>query len=120
MLRYLRYLVLAAIAVVLVVFAFANSGFVTLQLLPGDLGTLVGYNLSADIPLFGVLFGGIVIGVLVGFVWEWVREHKHRAVAAEKTRELARMERELANMASTKLDPVNEVLALVDSPRKAG
>ena len=42
-----------------------------------------------------VLFGGIVVGLLIGFLWEWMREHKHRAAAAERKAELRRLEREL-------------------------
>jgi hypothetical protein len=34
--------------------------------------------------------------VLIGFVWEWLREMKHRTTASQKTREVSRLERELA------------------------
>jgi len=121
MLRYARYLVLVLIAVVLVILSLANRDAVTLTLLPLELGNLIGFNQSVNLPLFVVIFGGIVAGVLIGFVWEWLREHRHRADAARKGRELARLERELAAMQSAKIDPVNDVIALVDAPpRKAG
>ena len=120
MLRYLRYLVLAVIAVALIVVSLANRGAVTVTALPAELGSLVGVNWALDVPLFVVMFGGIIVGILIGFVWEWVREHKFRPAATTKTREVERLERELANMKSTKADPVSEVLALVDGPRKAG
>ena len=29
-----------------------------------------------------ILLAAMVAGVALGFVWEWVREHKHRATAA--------------------------------------
>jgi uncharacterized integral membrane protein len=120
MMRYFRYLVLGVIALGLVVVSLANRQDVTLTLLPQELGNLLGFNLTQDVPLFVVLFGGIVVGVLIGFVWEWVREHKHRAEVVRKTRELSKLERELANMQSSKADPVNDVIALIDAPRKAG
>jgi hypothetical protein len=56
--------------------------------------------------------------VLIGFVWEWLREHKHRVVAAEKSREAARLAQEVARVAPP--PPKDEVLALLDPPRKAG
>ena len=71
------------------------------------------------LPLYAVMFGGIIAGILIGFVWEWVREHKHRAVASSRTKEVARLERELAVMRDTKPEQQDDVLALLDR-RKAG
>ena len=115
--RYLRYLVLAALAVVLITVALANRDVVTLRLLPPDLAVLLGIDQSVQLPLFAVIFGGIVAGVLIGFVWEWLREHKHRVVAAEKSREAARLAQEVARVAPP--PPKDDVLALLDAPRKA-
>jgi uncharacterized integral membrane protein len=120
MIRWLRYLFLGALALALLTVALANRGSVTLKALPDDLGALFGVNPAIELPLFLVIFSGIVAGILIGFVWEWFREHKHRAVASEKTRELARLERELAAVQSTKAEPQDEVLALIDDRRKAG
>jgi uncharacterized integral membrane protein len=116
--RYLRYLVLVALALVLVTVALANRDVVTLRLLPPDLAALLGIDQAVQLPLFAVIFGGIVAGVLIGFVWEWLREHKYRVVAAEKSREAARLAQEVARVAPT--PPKDEVLALLDAPRKAG
>lgn len=116
--RYLRYLLLVAVAVVLVTVALANRDVVTLRLLPPDLAALLGIDQAVQLPLFAVIFGGIVAGVLIGFVWEWLREHKHRVIAAEKTREAARLAQEVARAAPP--PPRDEVLALLDAPRKAG
>ena len=46
---------------------------------------------------------------------EWAEPH---AVAAEKSREVARLERQVAS--TTPAKPKDEVLALIDAPRKAG
>jgi uncharacterized integral membrane protein len=118
MLKYLRYLVLAAIAVALIVFALANRTPVAVQAMPGDLAAVVGMNWTIELPLFAVMFGGIVAGVLIGFVWEWVREHKHRVTAAEKSREVQRLERDVTRPKPA--GPADDVLALIDGPRKAG
>jgi hypothetical protein len=52
--------------------------------------------------------------VLIGFVWEWLREHKHRAEAARRTREVEALERELRREKRLKNQDQDEVLALLD------
>lgn len=112
--RYIRYIFLAAVAVVLVAVALANRGMVTLQLLPTELAQLLGIQRDITLPLFIVIFGGIVAGLLLGFVWEWLREHKHRAEAARKEREVRRLERELKRTQSERDKDKDEVLAILD------
>jgi lipopolysaccharide assembly protein A len=119
MIRALRYLFLAALAIVLITVALANRAAVTVRLLPDDLAALLGLNWQLELPLFLVIFGGIVAGLLIGFLWEWFREHKHRSTANARTRDVARLERELAVMRDAgSVPPKDEVLALLD--RKAG
>ncbi|WP_342666567.1 lipopolysaccharide assembly protein LapA domain-containing protein [Gemmobacter nectariphilus] len=119
MMKYLRYLVLLLIAVGLVAVALANREVVALHMLPPDLAQLVGIDWTIRLPLFLVGFGGVVVGVLIGFVWEWLREHKHRAAAAAKAREVQQLKREVAQ--ATPPAPKDDVLALLDAPpRKAG
>ena len=112
--RYIRYAFLAVLAIILVSVALANRGLVTLQLLPTGLSDLVGMNRTVDLPLFLVIFGGIVAGLLIGFVWEWLREHKHRAAAARREAEIKRLERELRRTRAERDKDKDEVLALLD------
>lgn len=114
MLKYLRYLVLLAIALCLLTVALANRGPVTLKALPEDLAGLAAAQWQVELPLFVVIFGGVAIGLLIGFVWEWLREHRHRSTASSKTREAARLQRELAVMRDTKGAPQDDVLALLE------
>jgi lipopolysaccharide assembly protein A len=117
MMRYLRYILVAALAIVLLTVALANRAPVQVQLLPTDLATFLGLPLGAELPLFLVIFGGIVAGLLIGFVWEWLREMKHRSTASTKTREVSRLERELAQLREEKLGPQDDVLALLERPK---
>ena len=119
MIRYLRYGFLALLAIVLVTLALANREPVTLRLLPAELAELVGLPYQITLPLFLTLFAMIALGILVGFVWEWFREHKHRAEAARQAKEARRAKKELEAERS-KDGPQDEVLALLDEPRKAG
>jgi len=111
MMKFLRYLVLAVIALVIITLAFANREVVTLNLLPEDIETLVGMNLKIELPMFLIGFGGIAMGVVVGFIWEWMREHKYRAAAASHRRQVRELER--------KVTPAqDDVIALLESPSK--
>lgn len=117
MFRYLRYLTLAAVGLALLIVALANRTPVLLKAMPDDFAAFLGLTWQMELPVFVVLFGGIVIGVLVGFLWEWAREHKHRATASTKTREVSRLERELATMRDATSVPQDDVLALLDRPK---
>jgi lipopolysaccharide assembly protein A len=114
MIRFLRLLFLGLVGLVLLAVAMANRGSVQVRLLPDDLAALTGLTWSMDMPLFIVIFAGIVAGVLIGFVWEWFREMKHRSTASLKAREVARLERELAVMKDSVSVPKDDVLALLD------
>lgn len=116
--RYFRYAILAAVAICLVTVALANREAVTLNLLPTGLADLIRYPESANtlsLPLFVVIFGGIIAGLLLGFVWEWLREHKHRAEAATQRREKERLAREVARMKTARPEHGDDVLALLEA-----
>lgn len=118
MIRYLRYLFWGVVGLGLLVLAMANRMPVTVRALPDDLAAFTGLSWQLDLPLYLVMFGGIVAGLLIGFVWEWLREYKHRATASTKTREVSRLERELAMLKdSTSLPAKDEILALLDRPK---
>jgi hypothetical protein len=76
---------------------------------PRDLG----FSWEITLPLFLVVFGGIAAGLLIGFVWEWWREHRYRVEMRAEKRERQRLEREVSRMrpASQKGE---DVLALLD------
>ena len=118
--RYIRYAILAVIAVCLITLAMANRAPVTLNLLPEDLSLMLGFGRSVTLPLFIVILGGVVIGLLLGFVWEWLREHKHRAEAAAQRREKERLAREVGRIKSENPGADDDVLALLEENRKAG
>ena len=120
MIRVLNYIFLGVVGLGLLVLALANRGMVTLRLLPEEMGAFLGLTWAIQLPLFLVVFGGVVLGLLVGFVWEWLREHKHRAAAAEAKRKAAKLEREVSRLKVKQDEPEDDVLALLEQPRKAG
>ncbi|MCX7890105.1 MAG: LapA family protein [Rhodobacteraceae bacterium] len=113
-LRAFRYVFLGLLGLVLVTVAFANRAPVTVQLLPDDLAVLLGFQRVASLPLFLVILAGIVAGLLIGFVWEWLRESRHRSAADQRRREVARLEREVGRLREAADEPKDEILALLE------
>ena len=73
-----------------------------------------------ELPFFVVIFGGIIAGVLIGFVWEWFREHKHRSAASEHKREAGRLKREVSQLRNDTAKPDDDVLALLEGKSSNG
>lgn len=117
MLRYLRLIFIAGTGVVLLLVALANRAPVPVRLLPQEMAAFLGLAEPWSIPLFLVILAAVALGVLIGFVWEWFREMRIRGDAKVKTREVARLERELAVMRDTKEPEKDDVLALLDNGR---
>lgn len=112
--RYIRYAVLGALAIVLVSVCLANSTVVELKLMPSAFAELAGFNYSIALPLFVVVLGGVGAGLVIGFLWEWLREHKHRSEAAQKAREARKLNREVTRLKKQKNEGKDEVLALLE------
>lgn len=115
--RYIRYAFLAALAVVLITVALANRDPVTLHLLPAGLSGFLGFSWAVSLPLFIVIFGGIVAGVMIGFVWEWLREHKLRAKGKRAERAAVKLSAEVQSLKEKHAAPGDDVLALLDDGR---
>ncbi|MCG6882632.1 MAG: LapA family protein [Silicimonas sp.] len=113
MIRLFKYLILLVIAVALVTVALANRGLMELQLLPDGIASLAGINWTLSFPVFLVILGTFFAGMLFGFVWEWLREHKHRATAKVERRERQRLEREVSKVSPPARDG-DDILAILD------
>jgi len=120
MLRYLRYLFLAAIGLALVIVALANRDVVLLRLLPDGISSFAGISWDIRLPLFLVVFGGIIAGLLIGFVWEWLREARQRAEAGRIKRDARHLEREVKRLKKTTPETQDDLLALLEGNGKAG
>ena len=112
--RYIRYFCIAIFAVALISVALANRAMVELKVLPDEVAGWFAVTPSVNLPLFLVILGAIGAGLLVGFIWEWIREHGERAEKARLARETRRLEREVARLKGEKHQGKDEVLALLD------
>ena len=109
----IRYAFLAIVAIVLVTLAMANREFVEVALLPDVLVDLIGLQRAVTLPLFVVILIAVAGGLAIGFVWEWIREHRHRAEAARERRERRRLEGEVKKIKTDK-HKGDDVLALLE------
>lgn len=118
MFRLIKYFVLFVIAVGLIVVAMANRGPITLKLLPEGLmsperAAELGVNLDLTMPGFLLVLCIFFAGLLFGFIWEWLREHKHRSTARVERRERERLEQQVNKIAPPTKDG-DDVLAILD------
>jgi uncharacterized integral membrane protein len=118
MMRALRLLFLGLLAIVLIALALANRDIVTLRLLPAEAGSFLGYSWSVQLPQFLVIFAGVILGLLIGFVWEWIREARLRRTASRATRKANKLEAEVKTLRHEKDGPKDDVLALLETPAR--
>ncbi len=115
MMAFIRYGFAALVAAVFVTVALANRAMIDVKLLPDALAALFGFNYMFTLPLFLLLAGAVGIGLLLGFIWEWLREASIRSEAAKLRREKDAMREELKRVEQmapqTRKD---DVLALVE------
>lgn len=116
--RLLKWIILGVIGVALLVVALANGQMVTVELLPAEINLFAKLNKSIELPLFLVILLAVAIGIIIGFIWEWLREHKHRAAAARAGREVNKLERQVSELAPTSGGSGDDVLALLEAPAK--
>jgi len=112
--RYIRYLFLAVVGVVLIIVALANRNGVALHLVPNDLAVFLPFRNEITLPLFLVILGSVLVGLLLGFVWEYFREYKHRATANRSKHEVNRLEREVKGLRVKTGEHKDDVLALLE------
>ncbi|TFL18734.1 lipopolysaccharide assembly protein LapA domain-containing protein [Jannaschia formosa] len=113
---FIRYVFLGLLGLILVTLMLANRQIVSLKLIPDELGVTPVVAGGISMPLFLVIFLAIALGLLIGFTWEWLREHKHRAEARSQRAQKERLEKELAKTRARSA-PEDDVLALVERPR---
>ena len=109
--RTLKLLLLGLILLAIVVLALANRDPVTLHLLPEGMARVM--PLSIQVPLFALSLVSIVVGMVIGYLLEWLREHKHRRRASQKSREAAQLNREVEKLRKESGKAEDDVLALL-------
>ncbi len=103
MLRFLKFLLIAPVAILFLLFAFANRHAVTVSFDPFDSGDIPAYSLQA--PLFMVLILAIMIGVVAGGVATWFGQGRHRRAARASRAEAEKLRGDLQAMRAALAPP---------------
>ncbi len=85
MIRFIRFVVLAVVAIVLLLFAFANRQFVTVSFDPFSSPGQAAVATTA--PLFVVVIASAMLGVIAGGALTWVSQGRHRRAARRRRAE---------------------------------
>jgi len=88
---------------------------VDIRILPSELEGFLGGGMIFSIPIFVLFLCGVIFGLFVGFVWEWIREMKHRSAASRKSKELAKVENELSQLKRESGQNEDEIMLLLNN-----
>ena len=113
--RYIRVIFLTCLSIIILTLAIANRELVDIRLLPSELEGLFGGGMIFSIPIFVLFLCGVVFGLFVGFVWEWIREMKHRSASSRKSKELAKVENELSQLKRESGQNEDEIMLLLNN-----
>ena len=105
--KLIKYLVMGAVGLALVVMGVANMTPVTLSLLPD--GIIAERYVIEGVPLSVVIFVAVLVGVMIGELFEWLREHKHRRESRNRGQEIAQLRAENARLKAKLADPKEEL-----------
>ena len=79
MIRFIRLVVIALVAIVLLLFAFANRQGVTVSFDP--FSSVANAAFAVDAPMFAVVIAAAMLGVIAGAAATWVSQGRHRRAA---------------------------------------
>jgi len=112
----IRYAFWAIVGFCLIIVGLANTGMVTVRAMPEAISGLLGISPDIELPLFVVIFIGVAFGLLIGFLWEWLRESRIRSDGRAKAREAEALKREVADLRASKAKSEgDDILALLDA-----
>lgn len=86
--RILSIIIGLPVSILLVALAVANRRPVTLSLDPFSPNAPA---LSVTVPLFSIIFGGVILGLVIGGLYTWLRQGRHRRQARQAKRDLSRL-----------------------------
>ncbi len=88
MIRFFKYLVLFLVALILLMFAYANRQFATISFDPFGVGADRAFALEA--PMFAILTVFTMIGVVAGAFATWLSQGRYRRASRHNRAEAAK------------------------------
>lgn len=113
----IRYAFWAIVAVILILVGLANRDFATVRAMPPALADMLAISPDISLPMFIIIFVSVGVGLLIGFFWEWIREHRIRVDGRKKAREVSKLQREVETLKTKNAGGhQDDVLALLEGP----
>ena len=112
--RTIKQIILGIILICLVLVAVANRETVVLNLVPEPLMPLLPFEGTLSLPLFVVTIASIAAGLVLGYLFEWLRERKIRKQVGQKTRQVSKLESEVERLKRKTGEDEDEILALLN------
>ncbi|MFY9968890.1 MAG: LapA family protein [Roseiarcus sp.] len=103
MIRLVKYAVLAVIALILLLFAFANLQKVTISFDP--FATTDGSAYAFEAPLFAVMIVFAALGVVAGAFATWLSQGRHRRASRQNRAEAAKWRTEAQTLKAAQPSP---------------
>lgn len=115
MLRTIKLFILAIILIALILIGVANRDTISVKMLPDGLADLVPFaTTTPPLPIFVIIAASIAIGLLLGYIIEYLRESKHRRLAAAKSREASQLKGKVRDLQKKTGETDDDVLALLN------
>ena len=128
---YIRYALAGILVLLAATVALANNQMVTLALWPDTITAFIGFGFSVTLPLFIIVGLAVGLGLVLGLIWEWVRERRFRAEVARLRKALSEAQAQnqagqqvaasapAAQTGRARQAPQEEVLAILEEDRPA-
>ena len=100
MIRFVRFLIITVVTLILLLFVFANRHWVTVSFDPFGSTDNAAFSLQA--PLFAVAIIAAALGVVAGAAATWVSQGRHRRAARKARVEANRWRTQAQNLSSAR------------------
>ena len=112
--KYLKLLILTIVGIILIIFAISNNQIIEVRILPDNFGGFVGLKPIYSLPFFVILYPTLVLGLLLGFFFEYFRERKYRVKLKQANKDIKFLQSEKKKLKSKTSDGDSEILNLID------
>jgi uncharacterized membrane protein YciS (DUF1049 family) len=91
-------IILVPLALIAIAFAVGNKQIVSVSFDPFAAGVS---DYKLDMPLFVIVFGGLIVGVLLGGIATWIGQGRHRRAERMHRRDVERLRSDIDRMRSS-------------------
>jgi len=116
MLKSIRYGFWAIVGLLLILVGLANRDFATIRAMPPAFADMLGISPDVSLPMFVIIFISVGVGLFIGLLWEFLREHRLRVDGRKQARTAGQLRREVEKLKAQHVGPDDDVLALLDGP----